>query len=158
MCGRSRYRLLIAGILLGAVAWTGCSQTGQADPRQAVITMFGAMEKDDQATLAHVLDLVELMKNTDTDYALQSDEPRVFTNPKELLDDLTGDGLTKRRWFSYQRIVGKAEVMGETATVTVTFVDKENSKGYLTQFGLHKVNGKWKIYSFKTLDEPSDRS
>ena len=45
--------------------------------------------------------------------------------------------------------------MDETATVEVTFVDKVNSKAYLTKFGLHKVNGKWRIYSFKTENQPA---
>ena len=127
-----------------------CSSSNVSDPKSVVISMFGAMEKDDRATLAHLLDLAELMRNFREDYALQTDSPRVLTNPEQILDDLTEEGLTKRRWFSLQRIINKAEVMGETATVEVTFVDKQQSKGYRTKFGLHVVNGKWKIYSFKT--------
>ena len=128
-----------------------CSSSNVSDPKSVVITMFGAMEKDDRATLAHLLDLAELMRNFREDYALQTDSPRVLTNPEQILDDLTGEGLTKRRWFSLQRIINKVEVMGETATVGVTFIDKQQSKGYRTKFGLHVVNGKWKIYSFKTI-------
>ncbi len=107
------------------------------------------MEKDDQPALAHLLDLAELMKNTQTDYALQSDEPRVFTSPVDILKDLTGDGLTKTRWFSLQRIVNRVEINGATATVEVSFVDKNSSTQYLTKFGLHIMNDKWKIYTFK---------
>lgn len=128
-----------------------CSSSNVSDPKSVVITMFGAMEKDDRATLAHLLDLAELMRNFSEDYALQTDSPRVLTNPEQILDDLTGEGLTKRRWFSLQRIINRVEVTGETATVEVTFVDKQQSKGYRTKFGLHVVNGKWKIYSFKTI-------
>jgi len=113
--------------------------------------MFGAMEKNDRATLAHLLDLAELMGNINEDYALKNDKPRVFTSPEQILDDLTGDGVTKKRWFSLQRIVNKAEIDGETATVEVTFIDKDQSKGYRTKFGLHKVHDRWKIYSFKTI-------
>ncbi|RME22591.1 MAG: hypothetical protein D6800_10845 [Candidatus Zixiibacteriota bacterium] len=154
-----RVRLLMLSVLaaaLGMSGFVGCGDTTQSDPRQTVIAMFGAMEKNDQARLAHLLDLKELMTNTENDYALNSDEPRVFTNPQQILEDLTNDGLTKTRWFSYQRIVNKAEVMGDVATVGVTFVDKEKSKGFITKFGLHKVNGKWKIYSFKTESAPPE--
>lgn len=129
----------------------GCSEEAGQDPKSAVIQMFGAMERDDKSALARLLDLPELMKNINEDYALQTENPRVFTNPQDLLDDMTENGLTKKRWFSYQRIVNKAEVMGETATVEVTFVDKENSQGYRTKFGVHLKFGKWKIYSFKTI-------
>ena len=140
-------------VLLLSIIILGCADTSFSDPKQVVISMFGAMEKDDKAALAHILDLTELMKVVNDDYALQSDEPRVFTSPQQILEDLTEDGLTKTRWFSYQRIINKAEVLGETATVEVTFVDKENSKGYLAKFGLHMVNGKWKIYTFNTIKE-----
>ena len=91
------------------------------------------------------------MRNYSEDYALQTDSPRVFTNPQDILEDLTGEGKTKRRWFSLQRIINRVAVEGETATVEVTFVDKQHSRGYRTTFGLHIVNGKWKIYSFKTV-------
>lgn len=129
-----------------------CGSSGPAGPRDAVIQFFGAMEKDDQAALAHLLDLSALMSNKEFDYSLNTeDEPRVFSSPIEILEDLTGDGLTKKRWFSLQRIVSQVEIYGETATVEVTFVDKNSSKSYLTKFGVHVVNDKWKIYTFKVL-------
>ena len=147
---------IIAFTLVGIGLLSGCTGNDptEGDPRQVVISFFGAMEKNDQATLAHLLDLPELMKNIDQDYAFQSDKPRIFRNPKDVLDDLTDSGLTKQRWFSYQRIVNEAQVSTEAATVEVTFVDKQASKGYRTYFGLHKAFGKWKIYSFKTVEEP----
>ena len=64
------------------------------------------------------------------------------------LEDLTGDGLTKKRWFALQRIINEVELFGETATVEVTFVDKDSSMGFRTKFGVHIVNDKWKIYTF----------
>lgn len=148
-------KLLLMACVISALAVSGCGKSAPPDPRSAVIAMFGAMEKDDQAALAHLLDLAELMRSTN-DYSLQTNKPRLFTNPKQILDDMTGNGETKRRWFSMQRIVSTSEVTGESATVDVTFVDKTTSIGYLTKFGLHIVNRKWKIYSFKTIDAPPE--
>jgi len=147
------YRIAITGALLAisvVALMGGCSSSGPRDPKAAVIAMFGAMEKDDKAALAHLLDLPALMNTYSEDYALQTDKPRVFTSPQQILEDLTGDGLTKVRWFSMQRIVNEVLVTGESATVEVTFVDKAKSIGYRTKFGLHIINEKWKIYSFKT--------
>ena len=144
----------IAGTLLAVftLGFVGCGgPLDQDDPRKVVIAMFGAMEKNDKASLAHLLDLVELMKAGNEDYSLGGGEPRVWTNPEQVLDDLTGEGLTKKRWFSYQRIVNNAEILGETATVEVTFVDKDASKGYRTKFGVRVVNEKWKVFSFKQI-------
>ncbi|HWR84054.1 MAG TPA: hypothetical protein VN285_12205 [Candidatus Deferrimicrobium sp.] len=143
------WTLMVAAVVMALAA---CSSSNLSDPKSVVIAMFGAMEKDDKATLAHLLDLAELMRTYRDDYALRTDTPRVFTNPEQILEDLTGNGLTKQRWFSYQRIINAVDVSGETATVEVTFMDKERSKAYLTRFGVHVVNGKWKIHSFKTTD------
>ena len=142
--------VLLAVALLLAIG-ISCTDKIGSEPKSTVIAMFGAMEKDDRATLAHILDLSELMSNLSEDYALQTTNPRAFTSPEQILDDLTGNGRTKERWFSLQRIVNKAEVIGETATVEVTFVDKEKSQGWRTKFGLHKVHDQWKIYTFKTV-------
>lgn len=144
---------MLLPILMTLNLLSGCSSGQDEDaPKKTVISLFGAMEKDDQAALLYVLDMPELMTNLNEDYALQTDTPRVFTSPEQVLEDLTGDGLTKKTWFALQRIISSVNHTGEeTATVDVTFVDKEKSKGYMTRFGLHKVNGKWKIYSFKTV-------
>jgi hypothetical protein len=148
--------MLLVSTISGGWILSGCSSdSGQSGPKQVVIRMFGAMEKNDKGALTRLLDLPTLMNNIREDYALQSDTARTFTSPQQILEDLTDSGLTKTRWFSYQRIINSTEISGETATVEVTFVDKAHSKAYLTKFGLHKVDGKWRIYSFKTEDRPS---
>lgn len=152
---KTRINPVIVSLILAALSvgfLSGCTSSNSSDPRQVVIQFFGAMEKNDQATLAHLLDLASLMRNTSEDYAVQTDSPRVFTNPQDILNDLTNDGLTKTRWFSLQRVVANSQLYGETAIVEVTFVDKQASRGYRTHFGLHKLNGQWKIYSFKTFE------
>jgi len=130
---------------------TACSSESAGNPKEAVKHLFGAMERDDRAAIAHLLDLPQLMSITDEDYALQRPEARVFHNPEDILDDLTGDGLTKNRWFGMQRVMGKTEVVGDSAFVEVSFIDKKTNIQYYNKFGLHKVNDRWKIYSFRTI-------
>ena len=154
---RNRPVLFLALALLVLPLFVGCGGESTPDnPKQTVIAVFGAMERNDKAALAHLLDLTELMRDTGHDYALGSDSARTFTSPQDILDDLTNDGLTKRRWFSMQRIVNNVDVMGETATVEVTFQDKQSGKAYLTKFGVHMVNGQWKVYSFRTQGAPEE--
>ena len=139
-------------LALLAIVLSGCSTSDLPSPKKTVIALFGAMEKNDQAALMYLLDMPELMRHVNEDYALSADTPRVFTSPQQILDDLTHEGKTKRTWFSLQRIISKTEITSETtATVDVTFVNKEKSVAYLTKFGLHFVNGRWQIYSFKTV-------
>jgi hypothetical protein len=136
-------------MVLLVIIIAGCGEDGPPDPKRTVISLFGAMEKNDQAQLAYLLDLPELMTTLNDDYALQSDSPRVITTPQEILDDLTHEGKTKTTWFKLQRVIGNTDLTSETtAEVEVTFVDKAKSKGYLTRFGLRFDNGRWKIYSF----------
>ena len=45
---------------VGAMLLTACGGMDLSDPRQTVILLFGAMEKDDEAALTHLLDLPEL--------------------------------------------------------------------------------------------------
>ncbi len=144
--------LVILSLVAGLMATAGCGEEGPPDPKKTVFALFGAMEKNDQARLTYLLDLPELMSTLNEDYALNSDSPRVIHSPQEVLDDLTHEGKTKTTWFNLQRIVGKTKLTSETtAEVEVTFVDKVKSKGYLTRFGLRFDNGRWKIYSFKTI-------
>lgn len=146
---KSQGIFVLSILTLSLLLLSACSSDTQSNPKDTVISLFGAMEKNDQPALAHILDLPLMMSNTAKDYALSGgDNPRVFSNPKQILEDLTEDGLTKTRWFSMQRIIDNVEIMGESATVEVTFVDKDASKGYQTKFGLHFINNKWKIYSF----------
>lgn len=138
-------------ILATAIFAIGCSSGSTGGPKDTVIALFGSMEKDDRAAIANIIDLGEMMKKSVEDYALSGSEPRVFTTPEQILNDLTGEGETKKRWFSLQRIVAEAKVSGDIANVEVTFVDKAGSKGYRTEFGLHKVHGRWKIFSFANV-------
>jgi hypothetical protein len=139
-------------MILATLMLAACSQTQTDDPKQVVIAMFGAMEKDDKAALIRLLDIPELMKDTGDDYATQG-KPRVWTSPEQILDDLTGEGQTKTVWFKHQRIINTVKVQGESATVEVTFMNKETSRAYMTKFGVHKKHGKWMIYSFKTFEQ-----
>lgn len=151
MIARRFVHLSTLGFLMIALM-IGCNPSAEvSDPKEVVIALFGAMERDDEAQLARILDLASLMKEGSTDYALSGSEPRVFHSPLEIFADLTKDGETKRRWFSYQRTIGASEMVDSTAFVTVLFQDKQSGQAYQTKFGVHKVLGKWRIYSFKTV-------
>jgi len=128
-----------------------CGETGDS-PKEVVVKMFGAMDRDDIAALNDVLDIPALMERGAQDYSLQADTARVFHSPEDLLNDLTGDGKTKRRWFSYQRVMGNTEIKDDTAFVEISFIDKAKSTQYYNKFGLHRdKSGRWIIYSFRTV-------
>ena len=143
--------LFISNLLL--LILLSCSNSGTRSPKETVIRLFGAMERDEKAAILNLVDISALMEISGEDYSLKSDTPRTFHNPEDILNDLTGDGLTKTRWFSLQRIIGKVEIVGDTAFVEVSFIDKEKSKQYYNKFGLHKKDNNWKIYNFRTISQ-----
>jgi len=140
--------LIISAVLL---TMYGCAQKGNDSPKETVIKLFGAMEKNDTGAIVHLADIPSLMRIRGEDYALATDSPRVFHDPMEMLNDLTGEGLTKTRWFSMQRIIGDTEIKGDSAFVEVSFINKRINMQYYNKFGLFLADGKWKIYSFKTV-------
>ena len=141
--------LLFIFIVVGLIP--ACSGGGGNNPKDIVIRLFGAMERDEKAAVAHLLDIPALMEIEGEDYALQRKTPRKFYNPEDILNDLTGEGLTKSIWFSMQRVIGSTKIVGDTAFVEVSFIDKGKGIQYFNKFGLHKKDGIWKIYSFKTI-------
>lgn len=146
--GRIIPAIALLGIGLGLWA---CSSSQNESPKDVVIKFFGAMERNERAALPRYIDLVSIMKIRDEDYSLQNDNPRVFYNPDDILDDLVDSGLTKNRWFSMQRVIGNTDIVGDSAFVEVSFINKTTNTQYYNKFGLHKVDGSWKIFSFKTL-------
>jgi hypothetical protein len=150
---RELFRSFSGIALLSVLMFLGfsCGETVDS-PKEVVVKMFGAMDRDDIAALNDVLDIPALMETGTQDYSLQADTARVFHNPEDLLNDLTGDGKTKQRWFSYQRVMGNTEIKDDTAFVEISFIDKAKSTQYYNKFGLHKdKSGRWMIYSFRTV-------
>jgi hypothetical protein len=130
-----------------------CGDLSDDSPKEVVIRLFGAMDRDDRAAIVYILDLPSMMGLENDDYALQTDSPRTFYNPEDILDDLTGEGLTKSRWFALQRVIGRMEIHGDSALVEVSFINKEKGIQYYNKFGLCRKNNGWKIYSFRTMKE-----
>jgi len=123
------------------------------DPRRIVLNLFKAMDNDDRPALAHYLDFASLLKTSVADYALQTDSMRVFYDPEQILSDLAKGGLTNTRWGAMQRVVDDVQQGNDTALVEVSFIDKGSSTQYMTKFGLRKIGGNWKVFSFNFKGE-----
>jgi len=143
---------ILAICLIISLSACGGNSYSESDPRQVVIKTFGAMEDGNRSALAHYLDFGRLLNPGDRDITLKTDSVRNFRTPDELLDDLLEGGLTHDRWFAMQRVVGSSDQIGDTAWVEVSFISNETNRQYLNKWGLHKIDGNWKIFSFATMD------
>lgn len=137
-------------IMLAMVAGCASDKFAEPDPQQAVVKFLRAVEQGKRTDLAHYLDFPAFIGRSDRDITL-SDTIRTFANPEQILDDFSKGGLTYTRWMGMQRVVGKGEIMGDSALVEVSFVSKESGTQYYNKWGLRRYGDMWKIYSFGVL-------
>lgn len=138
-------------IMLAMVAGCGSDRFAESDPQQVVVKFMRAVEQDKRADLAHYLDFPAFLGPRNRDITM-SDTVRQFANPDQVLDDFSKGGLTYTRWMAMQRVVGKGEIMGDSALVEVSFVSKETGKQYYNKWGLRRYGKAWKIFSFGVLE------
>ena len=145
--------LTAAGLFFSLLGLVGCFSSGQDDPREVVLTMIRGMDRSDGPAIASCLDFASLLTPGATDYALRMDSVRAFPDSEALLKDLTAGGLTRERWLEMQRVVGSTTMSGDTALVEVSFISRLTNTQNYNKWGLRKINGQWKIFSFHMLKE-----
>jgi hypothetical protein len=143
------YCLII--LLFSALILSACIDSKyEPDPqiRRTVLNIFDAMADSNRTELAELLDFKSLLLPGEKDYALSMDSVRYFVDSEEMLDDLLPGGFTHQRWSQMTKVVAESYQLPESdsGTVLVTFVTKQ--KKYVSRFGLHRMSGKWQVYSF----------
>ena len=133
-------------LILFVTTWS-CSK--KPDPREDVKKLITAVDQSDTTALKQSLDLNWIV-NQRLEGVPEKDRPELFSKKRqELLDDLTGNGATRTSWNNSLVVIGKSEVVGDSATVEVTYIDKTNGIKDYTRMGLYFKDGKWKVYDLK---------
>lgn len=140
------YRFLPLVLLLAVIS---CGS--DPEPRDTVRHFLQSLRVDTTSYdyLTQLLDLDELvMENTiytyDTTLTLE-------LNKQHLVKSLQKGGSVRELWIKNQIILGSTEVLGDTAAVEVSFIDKSAVpvKQYYNKMGVHVVDGSWKIFSLR---------
>ncbi len=143
-------RFICLFLLIFFVATWNCSK--KPDPRENVKKLIAAVDQSDTTALKESLDLNYII-NQRLKGVLEKDSLTSFLKKRqELLDDLTGNGATRVSWNNSLVVIGKSEVLGDSATVEVTYIDKTNGIKDYTKMGLYFEDGKWKVYDLKLKD------
>ena len=133
-------------LILFVTTWN-CSN--KPDPREDVKKLIAAVDQSDTTALKESLDLNWIV-NQGLKVVSEKDSLASFLKKRqELLDDLTGNGATRISWNNSLVVIGKSEVIGDSATVEVTYIDKTNGIKDYTRMGLYFKDGKWKVYELK---------
>jgi hypothetical protein len=139
--------VLIAVVTLVAVP--ACTENPV--PRQRVMDFFAAMRQDTTSSeyLSQFLDTDELLRESSV-YEYDTTISRA-ANRQKLLSQFIGDGKIRERWLRNQIVIGAVDILGDTATVEVSFIDRSTVpvKQYYNKIGLHLADGDWKVFAFK---------
>jgi len=136
-------------LILFVTTWS-CSN--KPDPREDVKQLIAAVDQSDTTALKESLDLNWIVSQRLKVVPEKDSLASFLKKRQELLDDLTGNGATRVSWNNSLVVIGKSEVIGDSATVEVTYIDKTNGIKDYTRMGLYFRDGKWKVYELKLKD------
>ena len=68
-----------------------------------------------------------------------------------LLASLTGEGKIRQRWMKTKVVINKTHFFGDSATVEVSFLDRETGMHFYNRMGLVRRDNRWVIVAFRTL-------
>jgi len=145
-----RYLLKLFPLLLFAIVLL-VSCGGGPEARTTVHDFLKALKTDTVSYdyLSTMLDLDELVhEGAIYDYDSTISEQ---ANMDRFVNLLLPGGSVRDRWISNQIIVGNSEVLGDTTTVEVSFIDTNTKpvKQFYNKMGVHRMDGSWKIFAFK---------
>jgi hypothetical protein len=142
-------RLVSISMLLLALA----SCASEPGPRETVKHFLQSLREDTTSYdyLSQLLDLDELV--TENSIYTYDSTISFAANKQGLVSLLQKDGDVRTRWIKDQIILGDVEILGDTATVEVSFVDKTvvPVKQFYNRMGVHVVDGRWKVFSLRLL-------
>jgi hypothetical protein len=127
------------------------SCASEPEPRRTVMRFLESLRSDTTSYdyLTQLLDLDELVTETSV-YSYDS-TISFDANRRNLAGLLLKGGDIRERWIKNQIILGNVELLRDTASVEVSFIDKNAVpvKQYYNKMGVHVVDGRWKIFSFR---------
>jgi hypothetical protein len=142
-------RLVSIALLLFALA----SCASEPEPRETVKRFLQSLREDTTSYdyLSQLLDLDELV--TENSIYTYDSTISFDANKQGLISSLQKGGTVRSRWIKNQIILGDVEILGDTATVEVSFIDKTAVpvKQFYNKMGVHLVDGRWKVFSFRVF-------
>lgn len=141
-------QIIVLSFLLISIFIPSCSR--RPDPRNAVKKFIESVDQSDTTAMRELLDFRELLRASLEGISEKEKEKLLPELRQNILKDLSGEGITRMTWKNSLLVVGKSEVLGDSATVEVTYINKLSGTKNYTKMGLHFKEGRWKIYNFKS--------
>jgi len=136
-------------LILAVLLILSCSSSNQ--PKDTVMTFFGAMRSADTLGIQSTVDLEKVLAERKNELVLAGRSAEADSlNREKLIGELTVGNLNLL-WLKNQIVVGKTEKKGDTALVEISFIDPNTGTQYYNKMALYKKDKDWKIFAFKVL-------
>ena len=140
---------LIAPLAALLILLVSC--THEPEPRKTVKLFLQSLRTDTTSYdyLSQLLDLDELVTENSV-YTFDS-TISIEENKLALASLFQKGGTVRARWIKNQIVLGNVDVLRDTATVEVSFINKDVKpvKQYYNKMGVHLIDGQWKIFAFR---------
>jgi hypothetical protein len=137
-------------LVLAYMGIVGCSKT--PNPKDTVMDFFTALYSDDTAMVQASIDPERAYVSVENDLHQRGDS--ALTNidwGKRLIASLTGDGRLRQRWLKTKIVINKTHFVGDSATVEVSFLDRETGIHFYNRMALVRRPDRWVIVAFRTM-------
>ena len=141
---------IVGAVLAAMFALSGCG--GGPDPKGTVMDLFTGLHTNDTTLVRRSVDFDRAWMSVKEDL-MQADDSLRTRIPwgDRLYGSLTGEGRLRTRWMKTQVVINKTQLLGDSATVEVSFIDRESGMHYYNQMGLVRKAGRWVIVAFRTM-------
>jgi hypothetical protein len=141
--------LFAAAIFLLAIV--ACEQEPAERARSTVLDFVRELRSEGSIELDNYLILSEVVRENAENVYTYNDSLPVSQNIEQFRKLFESNGRVRRLWTEKQIIVGESEVLGDTAYVEVSFIDREERRQFYNKMGLKRTDEGWKIFAFKLL-------
>ncbi len=143
-----RFRLLWVFVALAlCLLLVGCES--RPNPKNTVMDLFTALHGDDTTAVYQSIDSRRAWHSVSSDLKTRDDSLLTDIQWHERLEaSLVGDGRLRTRWMKMQVVIGKTEILADSATVEVSFIDRDTRVQFYSKMGLVFQDGAWIIIAF----------
>jgi hypothetical protein len=144
-----RYRFPGLAIFAAITVCLSLGCAGKPNPKDTVMDLFTALHADDTTMVLRSVDTGRAWRSVSLDLK-QPDDSLLTAIPwgERLESALTGDGRLRSRWTKMQVVIGETEIKADSATVEVSFIDRDTRIQFYSKMALVFYDDHWRIVAF----------
>jgi len=142
-------RILISFLFFLLISFVSCEK--EPDARDSVLGFVKELRTSNEIDLEKYLIVNEVVRENAPNVYIYDSSLSISENIAIFSGMFAPEGKLRQLWTSKQIVVGESEVLGDTAYVEVSFIDRSTNKQYYNKMGLRRTDTGWIIFAFKLL-------